>query len=676
MRRYLIWILFVLLIAAALRVIGLTHLPAGLSGEEVHQLSIAQSARDGIIASFYRVGEPPSGREGLFGMIHAATSTFFGGGLLPTRALSVFSSLIGVALTYALGRRLFGGFAGLIAAISAAVTLYLIISGRSVTPEAIAYPLITAALLLITQSLHIRQHVMPDPPQVISYAAMGFIFAMVAYTHWAGVFIIPIYGVYLTYLIRTKQRLSRRAIGHSGFALLIMLIALIPYLGFTLRAFDVSGLGTLWALRPDSLWDLIGGIFRSVGSLAVYGDTQIWHNLPGAALLNPVGFVLLLVGVIETVRHRTQPNYVLILMPLVTGLAIDAWTRGDADFSHQVLALPAIMTLIGAGAAAFAQYFRESLAARQSNLLIFLSTLGIAAAATYAAGDLLFRVWANRPEAATAYQSRLGRLANFLDRNPQDQSTSICSFQLDPARGMPSDPELLALMLHRKTHDLRYSNCISALVLTRGGETQRFAYANPQGQQAIAPPLQTWLQNARVLHAPGLPRGTVLEVDASSIVADDFGQVIQSAVEFAPETAELGPLTAQLPLRMGGYLTFEGYRLDAQTPYRAGDEITLITYWRADGEQVPGLRLFAHLSRNPDIEPALQNDILGIEASLLRDRDVFIQIISLPLPADFPSGEYFLSIGAYSDVNAQRLPIYDGEQERGNRLFLGKVTVQ
>lgn len=91
---------------------------------------------------------------------------------------------------------------------------------------------------------------------------------------------------------------------------------------------------------------------------------------------------------------------------------------------------------------------------------------------------------------------------------------------------------------------------------------------------------------------------------------------------------------------------------------------------------MPGLRLFAHLSRNPDIEPALQNDILGIEASLLRDRDVFIQIISLPLPADFPSGEYFLSIGAYSDVNAQRLPIYDGEQERGNRLFLGKVTVQ
>jgi hypothetical protein len=104
--------------------------------------------------------------------------------------------------------------------------------------------------------------------------------------------------------------------------------------------------------------------------------------------------------------------------------------------------------------------------------------------------------------------------------------------------------------------------------------------------------------------------------------------------------------------------------------------VTLITYWRADGPLEPDLRIFAHILRNPSTEPVLQNDVLSVDASLLRDRDVFIQIISIPLPPDFPSGEYHLSVGAYRSSTKTRLPVYDATNEHGDRLFLDTITVE
>jgi hypothetical protein len=107
----------------------------------------------------------------------------------------------------------------------------------------------------------------------------------------------------------------------------------------------------------------------------------------------------------------------------------------------------------------------------------------------------------------------------------------------------------------------------------------------------------------------------------------------------------------------------------------AGETLSIATYWRADGRQVPDLRLFVHLARNPFTPPSLQSDDLALEAAGLRDRDVFIQVFTLRLPPDFPPGTYYLSIGAYSQRSGVRLPVYDGDEVRGDRLFLDQITV-
>jgi hypothetical protein len=80
--------------------------------------------------------------------------------------------------------------------------------------------------------------------------------------------------------------------------------------------------------------------------------------------------------------------------------------------------------------------------------------------------------------------------------------------------------------------------------------------------------------------------------------------------------------------------------------------------------------------RNPYTAPVLQNDIFSIDESLLRNRDVFIQLVPITIPDDFPPGEYAVSLGAVSTLSSMRLPIFDEDQERGNRLFLSAIHVE
>lgn len=239
----------VLLTAAALRLIGLTALPQGLRDEEIAQLKIAALARSGAIAPFYNVDDPSGGREGLFAALHGWLSIPLGHGQLPLRSLALWCGVLSVALTYALGRRLFGHYAGLVAGIGMALTFYPILVGRAITSEALALPLIGLGLLLIADAVHLRRQIAPLPPQSAAYVLLGVVLALSAYAHWSGLFAVLLFIVFIAYLRLTRQPISRRVIGYALFGLLIALIVAIPYIGATIRAFPISSLNRLWLSR-------------------------------------------------------------------------------------------------------------------------------------------------------------------------------------------------------------------------------------------------------------------------------------------------------------------------------------------------------------------------------------------------------------------------------------------
>ena len=73
---------------------------------------------------------------------------------------------------------------------------------------------------------------------------------------------------------------------------------------------------------------------------------------------------------------------------------------------------------------------------------------------------------------------------------------------------------------------------------------------------------------------------------------------------------------------------------------------------------------------------AAQVDRQGVLEDTLLPGDVFLQSFGLDLPPDFPRGTYWVSVGMYSGLAGQRLPIYQGDQPRGDRLFLQTITVR
>jgi 4-amino-4-deoxy-L-arabinose transferase-like glycosyltransferase len=684
-RTELALILLVLVSAAALRITTLTRVPPGFSQDEIRNIQVVETVRRGTVASFYNVGDPAGGYEGLYAVFQAVTTTLIGDGLLCYRIFSMWCGLLSVALMYALARRLFGSFVGLTAALALTVTLWPVLLARSAIRETLLLPLTLALLLALVQALHLRRTIEPDPPVTTPYAWVGVLMVAMVYTHWTGLMALPLLVVFIAYLVATRQPISRRVLNFSAFSIIVALILGIPYIVFTLRSLSLSGFRTFWANRPENIGAVINTTFKAVSSLFLVGDPLPEHNLTSSALIGPLGAILLIIGLVVAVRCRRSPNMFLMLLTLVIGLLPDAWTRGEPNFAHSVLALPALMALIGLGADAVVQRIAQAkyqfVPLRDRR--VFLATALIAIVSLLLVSQTIFQDWAKRPDVDMAFRGRLGRLAAYLDRTNDQLTTSICTLNLGNAYeasgtnnvSSPSDPALLDLMMHRQDPNVRFSDCMTGFVLTQGGATQRIAYADMQAVRAMPPEIKDWLTRGELIEIDGLSPGVVVKINVEKELADMGGRFTLASAAWEPETSGTSKLAA-LPVRMGGYLTFEGYALPSGANYKPGELMTLVTYWRADGPQAPDLRIFVHVLPNPTAVPAAQNDTLSVNASLLRDRDVFIQILHVPLPPEISPGDYMISIGAYQNTSGVRLPVYDDNRERGDRLFLDTITVK
>lgn len=682
-------ILLALLAAAALRISTLTRIPPGFSQDEIRNIQVVETVRRGTVASFYNVGDPAGGYEGLYAVLQAVTTTLIGDGLLCYRILSMWCGLLSIALMYALARRLFGSFVGLVAAIALTVTLWPVLLARSAIRETLLLPLTLAMLLALVHALHLRRTVEPDPPATTPYAWVGVLMVAMVYTHWTGLMVLPLLVAFIAYLVVTRQPISRRVLNFSAFSIVVAVILGIPYIVFTLRSPSLSGFRAFWASRPENIGALINATFKAIGSLVLAGDPLPEHNLTDGALIGPLGAILLIVGLVVAIRCRRLPNMFLMLLTLVVGLLPDAWTRGEPNFAHSIIALPALMALIGLGAETVAHQFAQRFAQARLSFVplqdrrVLLMTGLVAVVSLLMVSQTVFYDWAARPDVDIAFNGRLGRLAAYLDRTDDTLTTSICTLNLGNAYdasgktdvSTPSDPALLDLMMHRQDPNVRFSDCMTGLVLTQGGATQRIAYADMKAMRAMPPEIKNWLHRGEMLDIDGLSPGVVMKINVEKELADMGGRFTLASAAWEPETTGTSPVAA-LPVRMGGYLTFEGYVLPSGPTYRPGDTLTLVTYWRADGPQAPDLRIFVHALPNPTAVPAAQNDTLSVNASLLRDRDVFIQILHVPLPPEISPGNYMISIGAYQNTSGTRLPVYDDDHERGDRLFLDTITVK
>lgn len=663
------WIaVMLLLLAAGLRLWSLGTLPPGFSTPEVNSLTITEKVSTGQIRVFEENGE--HGEETLFHIIQATFTSLMGKGQITLRVVSVWCGMLALAMTYTLARQIYNPRTALLALGLMGVGMWPVVLSRLSIREALL-PLMTATILLaLAQSFYIRQRVSPEPPELMTYTILGGLVAASLYLHWFGIFLALVVTVAVAYLFLTRQQISRRAAGTSLFAIGISSIIIIPYVATSIRMPDINGLTALQtALSPANLPNsIIGGI----AAIFPRGDMNVIYNMPGRPLLGPVSATLFVVGLVHGFVNWRRPAQLIPSLAAVFSLIPLLLSTRPGAFPAVAGALPIIYLLV----ARTADHGLTRLALTRPRWRQAIPALAIALVAFNFAwtGIDLFGSWPRLDDMRTAFHAEQGLLAAYLDRTAHEIPTVVCSPRLQDVDTQPGDPRLLGLMMNRSEANLRYVDCANGLILANGGATQQIAFTDTSIIDRIQPVLGTWLDDATSQPVYGLAPNSVQSLDVATQLEDTVGSFQTTApTGWAPESpGGAGPVP--LPVRFGGNITFLGYQPQADPTFAPGDVVPVITYWRTDGSVPPDLRIFTHVLSDPAAIVA-QSSAMNVWPLSLENRDVFLQVNYVVLPASVPAGQYDLSIGAYRASTGLRLPIFDGERVRGDRLFLYQITV-
>ena len=662
-------VVLLLLVAAALRITSLGSIPPGFSQAELETLSITERFQMGQIVV---LGQTQNGSmETMFPIVQATAASLLGEGLLTLRLPAVWCGLLTLALLYALTRRLHGDRAALLATGLMAVSFWPVLLARLSLREVLVPFFTLATLLAFSNAFHLRQRVSPDTPTTTGYTILGFVIAGSFYVHWFGYFLALIVTLAVIYLFVTRQAISRYAARASGFAMLVTLIVIIPYVATTLRLPDANSLTALSAaMRPPSV---LQSIVDGLSALFARGDLNPAANLPGRPLLDPLTALLFLAGVIHGLRFWRRPAAFIPVLAVLVALLPALLSTEPGSFLALIGALPLIFLLAGVAG----DHALRWLAARRTPLARYTPLLGVLLVVGNLAwtGNDLFNIWPRQPDVMIVYHASRGLLARYLEQTARQIPSVVCSPGLVDTAGMPGDPHLFELMLHQDDAPIRFVDCANGLVIDEGGQPQQIAFTDLALLSRMQPALRVWLDDQPTTAVPGLPARSVFRLDVQQRVEDTVGRLLTtSPTGFAPESpGGAGPVT--LPARFGGNITFLGYEIDSEQAYQGSDVIQVVSYWRVDGRVPPDLRIFVHLLSDP-AAIVTQSSAMNTWTASLHNRDIFIQVNYLTLPQNIPPGSYDISIGAYQADSGQRLAVFDGERERGNRLFLHQITVE
>jgi hypothetical protein len=255
--------------------------------------------------------------------------------------------------------------------------------------------------------------------------------------------------------------------------------------------------------------------------------------------------------------------------------------------------------------------------------------------------------------------------AYFRDREP-DANIGHTIYVYDvSARGLPMDLSLAGLQLDQidpktyqqfGTNDVRprWFDATSSIIATPGQTWIALA-----DDQLLAPEFKSLFADA----APVIRATTTDDQRPYVLYHFDLGQrMLQAAQQSEQAAQDIG-----LPVNFGGTAELIGYRV-----VRNGQDLTLVTYWRAGDQVVTPLQMFVHIVGSVGSIMA-QADRLDASPFGWRAGDLIAQVHHLALPPQ--SNASTIAIGLYNPDSGVRLPIVvDGHEV--DQLVLKQVVDQ
>lgn len=659
--RYRVILLFILLVAAVLRLRALPTL--GLEHDEVANWLIDRSILDeGNLAVYYTRAY---GHEAGFHILQAASVGLIGDNALALRLPAALSGILLVAVSYALTRKLFGAetavlAAGLLAALFwpvfysrlglRAITLP-VLSGLSVYFWWRAWGLESGDRRLEIQDRPITLSPCRQRPEVV-FALSGLFAGLSLYTYMAARAVPIFYGLYIVYLaIFHQAELKKRWRGVLAFMVVMtavsapLFIFLQTHPGAEFRISEIDA--PLQALKSGDWRPVLENGRKILGMFGWRGDPLWRQGVAGQPVFEPVTAILFYLGVGASLRRWQDGRHAFILLWLAAA-ATPSLATTDAPSSIRIInALPvvAIFPVVG-GRFLFSVIFPKVMHnfRRLSTGLPYLSTI--------VGGNLgktvvtllfvlylgrtardIFVTWPQNEEVQFVWQAALTETAVTLDNSPDNSPVAIGGW----SPGTMDNPTM-QLLLKRDDLDLRYFGSdsmtapINTLILPNSDDIIRITrptirpFAPAIESQLLAWDAQIQQHDAFTLYTLRFP------FPAPQHPADDV---------FSDE------------------LQFLGYDSVFCLPPSA---FCLVTFWQVTAVPTAPRRFFAHLLDN-DGSIISQHDSLDAPAIHWQPGDILVQIHELEAGTAVPAQ---IRLGVYNPASCAPGPcrnlLVDGER--------------
>lgn len=432
-----VWtITFLLLAGAALRLVGLNNLsPPGIAHDEVANWLIDRSILAGDHAIYFTRAY---GHEAGFHYLQTGFVALLGDNILALRLPAAFCGLLGVAVAFALARKLFGKDVALMAAGLLAVLFWPVFYGR-LALRAISLPLMAGLSAYFwwqgwNDKMTRRQGdkvksvtLSPLHPFTLS----GIFAGLTLHTYMAARAVPIFYGLWLCYLaIFHWQDFRQRWRGIGQFIVVFALVAapLVIFLqnnpGAEFRLSEVDA--PLRALLAGDFEPVIQNGLKLLGMFGFMG-TPLWREgVPTAPVFEPVVAALFYAGVLLCLWRWRQPRYAFLLLWLGTAVTPSLVTINAPSHIRSILILP-VLTVVPAlvmhNLGQLSTVFRH-LSTRIYKILLLTIILFYAARTSV----LLFQTWPNGGDVPFVWQAAFTEMARYLDGRTDLNTTSIAGW--------------------------------------------------------------------------------------------------------------------------------------------------------------------------------------------------------------------------------------------------------
>ncbi|HZY40668.1 MAG TPA: glycosyltransferase family 39 protein, partial [Anaerolineae bacterium] len=417
----------VLLLGFMLRVTDLTNAPVGISGDELFYYDDARLIMRGQFPVYFPNNY---GHEPLFQYAEAIFLRLIGAHAFTLRYTAVFGSMLGLAMSYALAKRLFNRRVALVTTTLFATLFWSLFLGR-IGLRASTFPVMTLfSLYALWRALHDRSWRWT--------LAAGVLNGLTMYTYVASrVFPGVIVGWLLILAVLNRQWFHRnlRRLGvFIGLAVVVWLPLLIysqQNPGLVNQRLYTMG-GPFYDVQRGDFSGLLANAGAVAGMFTFRGDADSRYNPDARPVFDPLTGLCFVVGVLVAVRRFRQPAYSLLfvwlgvtLLPTLLSPDAPAFLRaGGGIFPTYALAgigLDWLLSQTGRRFSAAPRRFSAALTPPR------LAIVGLSGALVLAAVNFtaLYGAWRTSPLMMKVYESDLYLAARYLNDNPPSSAANV-----------------------------------------------------------------------------------------------------------------------------------------------------------------------------------------------------------------------------------------------------------